>query len=158
MTTYYWAKPTNGSWNTASKWTPTGGPRIDPEEYLPITGDGAEFSTGSTRTYTVSGKGLTAYTNVVGDHVTFSHFSAGMWGPSSFGVFGGAVVSIAADSWLTLSAYDNQGGYASVDGSKLTVHGRIDLGNGWSGFDITNGSSVTVSGTGASVGYAENAI
>jgi fibronectin-binding autotransporter adhesin len=154
MTTYQWARPVSGDWTTASRWTPTGGPQLstDPElSGFPVTDGDAVFATGSTKTYTISGKAIANSLNVVGDHVNIKHFGLENWATSTFGVFGGAVVSIGADSYVSLMSHDAIGGYSWVDASRLTVHGNIDLGTG-AGFDITSGSSVTVSGKGASVG------
>ncbi len=126
MTTYSWSKPVNGSWTTASNWTPNGGPQAS-TSFPYISSDNAVFATGSKTHYTVTTGGESASLRVSGDHVTFDHFGNGNNGPGGgLGVNAGADLTVTSTSTLNYHASGSgPGGSMGVDHARMTDYGTL---------------------------------
>ena len=148
MTTYSWIGAVNGSWTTASDWTPNGGPQhVTTFPY--DSNDDAVFATGSRAHYTVTTGGQSASLRVSGDHVTFDHFNnndAGYGG--GLLVNAGADLTVSSTSSLDYFAHDGYGGgVIDVDHARMTDYGSL---SGYGG-TIGAGGILTLSGASASL-------
>ena len=142
MAVYNWASAKSGSWNTALKWSPGGGPAVLTGVNGPYSMDSAVFATGSHRAYTVSGNAVANGLTVTGDHVTFQDFKLGNAFGASMTVTGGAYVTISADSVIGLGSHDGAGGTLTIDDSTVVVYG----GTGGSGAILKDGAQLIASG------------
>lgn len=151
MTNYNWASAKSGSWTTASDWSPYGSPSQTTTGIFPGSVDTATFATGSHRAYTVTGRGIATSITVTGDHVTFSDFGfENDASGASMTVNGGASVTVAAGSHLSLVNHDMfGGGRLTVDHASVLDQGSI-VGFG---IGLTNGASFTLSGPNALFSY-----
>lgn len=133
MTIYYWKSPVNGSWITASNWTPTGGPQILP---YGDSVDGAVFATGSHKPYTVTTGGESGSVLVKGDHVTFDHFGNSDFGRGGLSLTNGANVTLTATS--SVQYYHNSSG-GSIDVNASTL---IDYGGAYAASSTVSGNAL----------------
>lgn len=155
MAIYSWINAKSGSWNTATNWSPAGGPTNDAMQYFPFSGtsiDTALFATGSSKPYSVRGSGLAQNVTVTGDKVTFRNFSiANDYNGVFLTVNGGADVTVAAGSVFDLTGnfYNADDGDLKLDHAELTVHGTLKNGFlqiGANGLLRVAGPSATVVG------------
>ncbi len=157
MTTYSWSKPVNGSWTTASNWTPNGGPQAGTTPPY-ISGDAAVFATGSRAHYTVTTGGESASLRVSGDHVTFDHFNNYNNGPGgNLTVNAGADLTVTSTSSLFYNAVGSgPGGTMGVDHARITDYGALTgaFANIGAGGVLTLSGAAAVLSTGVGMGIA----
>lgn len=152
--TYHWAQAVSGKWSNPLNWSPAGGPKLvdisagGGAKYLSF--DKAMFASGSTRTYVVTGEGISNAMVVAGDHVVFDGFTnndAGYGG--SLTVDQHAIVMVTASSVLNYAAHDGTGsGPILVDGATLIDHGQLagDLSVGSAAAVYLSGSAAKLVG------------
>lgn len=148
MAIYSWIGAVNGSWTTASDWSPKGGPQ-SASTFPYNSNDDAVFATGSSAHYTVTTGGQSASLRVSGDHVTFDHFknNDGGYGGGLL-VNAGANLTVTSSSSLDYFAHDGiGGGDIDVNHAHMTDYGSL------SGYGGTIGQAgvLTLYGTSASL-------
>ena len=149
MSVFNWKNPTSGSWTSAAHWAPGSVPGADgvADGTVPVSDADVIFATGSQRSYSVTGHGMSNSMTVTGDHVTFTNFS------NSNNGFGGSLaidqhadVTLAANSSVDYIAHDGiGGGTISVSSALLMDHGSITAASG----SVTGHGMLEIAGSGA---------